>query len=378
MFRRKIEELKKELANKLNQNQITDQQYQKIMRKLEQQEASQQAKALNNQLGIKNDLQQTGSKDTEEILYNKTKKDKTIKDQLIYQGVDLEHYLNPILVLRTVSNNKSLEDLAKKFRHKSSFTLLIELFYLCNSQGEVRGISREQLIKPYGYTDGAAAYRGLNELEEANIINIDRSLKPHQYQIINYAQNMKKGGFVISRDTMIEEAKNLLKKDYRALFYNCFRRQHSPVNKRAKNTKLSTLKGYINAGSFKEVIRIYKRLEGRLLKKAKVVTDRFKKGDNLIKFVYDNVKMRIIKNKKEVIKQVKNHWLYDELKSIYQLIGIKLTINNLKQGYQLIEKYGEGCLKAVQHNLDKFDKSKTGRVGYFEFMLNQAKIGAIL
>lgn len=363
MSKIKIERAKKELANLYTADKISAQEYRQAINELED-----KAQELRTKI------------DQQDFLapLNQTKKDQQLREHLEYQGVDLEHYLNPVLILRTVGEDESLEELAKNFSHRSSFTLLIELFYLCNSQGEISGVSREDLVRGYGYQSGEAAYRALKELEELKIIKIDRSVKPNSYSIINYAQNMKRGGFVLSRDTMLEEAKNLLKKDYRAFFYNCFRRQHSPVNQRVKSSKLSTLKNYINAGSFNEVIKVYKKLEGRLLKEAKLITDRSKKGDNLLKFVYDHLKMRIIKSKDEVIKQVRGHWLYNNLKKIYQTIEIKLTVNNLKQGYQLINKYGEGCFKAVQHNLHKFEQSKTGRVGYFEFMLNQAKIGAII
>ncbi|TDX48316.1 hypothetical protein [Orenia marismortui] len=374
----KIEQAKKKLGNLWLNKQITDQEYRQAMNELDEKAKELKAQSVNNSMSIRNELKRDTTKREPVAPLNVTKKDKMVEEALEYKGVDLEHYINPILILFRVGDNQSLEKLAKGFSHKSSFTLLIELFHLCNSAGEVEGFSRDRLVADYGYKNGEAAYRAINELEESDIIEVDRSVKPNRYIIKNYAENMKTGGFVVSRDTMVEEAKNLLKKDYRAFFYNCFRRQHSPVNDKKKNSKLSTLKDYINAGSCEEVMRIYERLEGKLLESAKIVTDRFKKADNLVKFVYDKVKMRIIETKEEVVDQVTSHWFYDSLKNIYKLIGIKLTINNLKQGFRLIEQYGERCLKAVQYNLHKFDKSTTGRVGYFEFMLNQARIGAII
>ncbi|MBM7624918.1 hypothetical protein [Sporohalobacter salinus] len=292
-------------------------------------------------------------------------------DIIIEQKNDMACFQKPVLIPRHIYEEKM-----NKFTCKAMYSSLYVLMKYCNSNGVVSNQTTKDLARYYDYKDCRNIRSGLSKLEDINIITINKNTRPFTYQINDY--HFEQGGFVVPEQYMQSYIKNTKLKKLRLEWYYMLRNLHSPLNKTKFNLRLDNLKKVINADSYNEVVNLANDLKNKFFNTVDTIITGAKKGSNKLKTKINNITLGILETSQKQIKNIKQHFKFNDIKYIFEELDIKPTLSHFKEAFNLIDQYAEICLLAVKDNCtaNRF-KSNHNSIGYFEWMLQLAQDGGI-
>lgn len=274
-----------------------------------------------------------------------------------YEETDFDLFENPVLCPRVLYNEHK-----HKFTAKCMYSALNALLMHRDSEGVVQGVTTMEMAKHYGYTDSRRIRDGIDSLEEAGIIEVDRSALVNTYRLLDY--DFSKGGFVVPQEIM-KEISDYNLKDMRLIWYYLSLNHHSPRNNRKFPINLETLKDVVNADSFIEVERLARSIGDSLFSKTSTIKSAISRGKDKLKVVFNNLKIGVIQISKEQIEKLKNHQLYKDVKHMFRNLRISHSWRKISSALEIIENYSQSAINTVKKVVAeaKF-KSKVNSVSY--------------